>query len=187
VSLLSSPVVADERARIAGVGAVTLGIDAAMAWRFGWSPPLLAYCYFGAVAAVVSATDLVARCVPNRVVVPAYLVGPMLLAAASGLSPTWWPLARAGIAMAVLTGFYLAIGLAVPAGMGLGDVKWAGVVGLYLGWLGWSAVSTGTLVAFAAAALLVITRPATSGRRGAVVPMAPFMTAGALVAVLFAR
>jgi len=37
-------------------------------------------------------------------------------------------------------------------------VKWAAVVGLYLGWLGWSAVSTGTLLAFTAAAVVAAVR-----------------------------
>ena len=67
--------------------------------------------------------------------------------------------------------------------MGLGDVKWAGVLGAYLGWLGWSAMVDGTLIAFiAAAGALVVARPA--GRRRASLPMAPFMVLGAVVVVL---
>ncbi len=88
----------------------------------------------------------------------------------------------------MLAGFYLILGLGFPAGMGFGDVKWGGVVGLYLGWLGWSAVSTGTLLAFLAAALLVIgRRVAISQIHEAALPMAPFMTAGALVTMLAVR
>jgi leader peptidase (prepilin peptidase)/N-methyltransferase len=65
---------------------------------------------------------------------------------------------------------------------------WAAVIGLYFGWLGWSAVATGTLLAFAAAAVAVLAlRPATFRRGRLVVPMAPFISAGALVAVLVAR
>ncbi|MHB1930578.1 MAG: prepilin peptidase [Acidimicrobiales bacterium] len=136
----------------------------------------------------MSATDLAARRVPNRAVLPGLVAALVLLGVASAISGAWWPLARAGIAMVVLAGFYLALGLAFPSGMGMGDVKWAAVVGLLLGWLGWPAVATGTLLAFAAAALGgLLLRLATSRRGRLVLPMAPFMTAGALVAVLALR
>ncbi len=178
----------DTPARVGATCVLGAGVEAAIVWRFGWSAPLPAYCYFGAVAAAVSVSDVAARRIPNRAVLPAYLVGPALLALASATSGPWWPLARAGIAMALLAGFYLILGLGFPASMGFGDVKWAGVVGLYLGWLGWSAVSAGTLLAFTAAAVVA------AGRRVAIsqihertLPMAPFMTGGALVTMLAMR
>jgi leader peptidase (prepilin peptidase)/N-methyltransferase len=174
--------------RIAATGAVAAVVEAAILWRFGWSPPLGAYLVFGATATAVSATDLAARRVPNRAVLAALVPGAALLALASGLDATWWPLARAGIAMVVLAGFYLTLGLAFPSGMGMGDVKWAAVTGLFLGWISWPAVATATLVAFAGAALFVTVGHVTApGRRRAVVAMAPFMAAGALAAMLVAR
>jgi leader peptidase (prepilin peptidase)/N-methyltransferase len=176
----------DTPGRIAGTVLAGMVIEAAMAWRFGWSPPLAAYSYLALTGAVVSATDLAARCVPNAIVLPAYPIAAALLVVACLPSGLWWPLARAGVAAAVLGGFYLALGLAFPSGMGLGDVKWAGVLGAYLGWLGWSAMVDGTLIAFiAAAGALVVARPV--GRRRASLPMAPFMTLGAVVAVLAAK
>ena len=176
----------DTPGRIAGTVLAAMVIEAAMVWRFGWLPPLAAYSYLALTGAVVSATDLVARRVPNRVVLPAYPITTALLVAACLPSGLWWPLARAGIAAVVLGGFYLVLGLTFPAGMGLGDVKWAGVLGAYLGWLGWSAVVDGTLIAFiAAAGALVVARAV--GRRRASLPMAPFMTLGAVVAVLATR
>jgi len=174
--------------RIAATGTVAAAVEAAILWCFGWSPPLGAYLVFGAVATAVSATDLAARRVPNRAVLAALLPGAALLTLASGLDATWWPLARAGIAMVALAGFYLTLGLAFPSGMGMGDVKWAAVTGLFLGWISWPAVATATLVAFAGAALFVTVGHATApGRRRAVLAMAPFMAAGALVAILVVR
>jgi leader peptidase (prepilin peptidase)/N-methyltransferase len=178
----------DTPPRIVAAASLTIGVAAAMAWRFGWSPPLAAYAFFGVASVVVSVTDMVAQRIPNPVVFLACLVGPALLALASAHSDTWGSLTRAAIAAGALAGFYLLLGLGFPAGVGFGDVKWAGVTGLYLGWLDWSAVSTGTVVAFLGAAVFVAARRLASCRgRQLVVPMAPFMTAGSLVAILTTR
>ena len=50
--------------------------------------------------------------------------------------------------MAVLYAFYFVLRLVRPGGMGGGDVKLAGVVGIYLGWLGWGALAVGAFAAF---------------------------------------
>jgi leader peptidase (prepilin peptidase)/N-methyltransferase len=176
----------DTPARVVGTMAAGLAIEAAVVWRFGWSTPLAAYSCFAVTGAVVSATDLTARRIPNLIVLSAYPMTAALLAIASTPLGLWWPLARAGVAAAGLAAFYLALGLAFPAGMGLGDVKWAGVLGGYLGWLGWSPVVSGTLIAFLAAAVVVLSAGVV-GRRHAALPMAPFMTLGAIGAVLATR
>ncbi len=174
--------------RIAATGAVAAAVEMTILWRFGWSPPLDAYLVFGAAATAVSATDIATRRVPNGAVLTALLPGATLLALASGFGATWWPLARAGIAMVVLAGFYLTLGLAFPSGMGMGDVKWAAVTGLFLGWISWPAVATGTLVAFAGATLFVtVCQVAVPGCRRAVLAMAPLMAAGAFAAILVVR
>lgn len=178
----------DTPTRIAATCAAGVATEAVIFLRFGWAPPLAAYLCFGAVATVVSASDLAVRRVPNAVVLPGLAGGVALLALGSGLDATWWSLARAGIAMVVLAGFYLALALAFPSGMGMGDVKWAAVTGLFLGWISWPAVATATMVAFAGAALFVTVRHvAAPGCRRAVLAMAPFMAAGALVAILVVR
>jgi len=172
--------------RIGLTCAVGTAVEAAMVWRFGWSAALPAYLYFGAVTTAVSATDLTAHRVPNSVVLPAYVIGPALLALASVPSGQWSTLVRAGAAMAILAALFLGLALASRGGIGLGDCKWAGIVGLYLGWLGWSALWTGTILAFLAAAVFVIgRRTVSSPRHRAQLPFAPFMAAGAL-AVVFA-
>ncbi|MDA8314442.1 MAG: A24 family peptidase [Actinomycetota bacterium] len=174
--------------RITATGAVAGAVETTILWRFGWSPPLGAYLVFGAAATAVSATDIAARRVADGAVLTALVSGAAFLALASGFGAAWWPLARAGIAMVVLAGFYLTLGLAFPSGMGMGDVKWAAVTGLFLGWISWPAVATGTLVAFAGAALFVVVRHvAAPRRRRAVLAMAPFMAAGALAAILLVR
>jgi hypothetical protein len=48
----------DTPCRILATCVVGAGVETASGWRFGWSAPLPAFCYFGAVGAVVGATDL---------------------------------------------------------------------------------------------------------------------------------
>jgi leader peptidase (prepilin peptidase)/N-methyltransferase len=178
----------DTRGRVLAACVLGAGVEGATCWRFGWSGALPAYLYFGAVATVVSATDLANRRVPNRVVLPAYVIGPALLALPSLISGQWSELTRAGAAMAILAALFLGLALASRGGIGLGDCKWAGIVGLYLGWLGWAALSTGSLLAFLAAALYVIGRRVVSSPSPrTLLPFAPFMACGALVAVFASR
>ena len=174
--------------RLAAVTVIGAVVEATLFWRFAWSAALAAYLVFGVAATAVSASDLACRRVPNRVTAPAFVAGIVLLAVASAHSGQWRPLARAGIATVALGAFYLALGLASRGGMGMGDVKWAAVTGLFLGWISWPAVATATLLVFAGAALFVVVRHvAAPGRRQSVLAMAPFMAAGALAAILVVR
>jgi leader peptidase (prepilin peptidase) / N-methyltransferase len=89
---------------------------------------------------------------------------------------------------AVMYGVYFALCFAYPAGMGFGDVKLAGVLGLFTAWLGWGVWAVGLFLGFFlgglfGAALIALRR----GGRKTAVPFGPFMLAGVLVAVLFGR
>jgi leader peptidase (prepilin peptidase)/N-methyltransferase len=69
--------------------------------------------------------------------------------------------------------------------MGFGDVKLAGLLGLYLGWLGWGELITGGFLGFlfggvVGMGLMMVRR---AGRKSQI-PFGPFMLAGALVAIL---
>lgn len=159
-----------------------------MTWRFGWSPQLPAYLCFGTVATVVSATDVAARRIPNVIVLPGLLAGVALLALASSLGGRRWPFAAAAIAMMALAVFYLALGLVFPGGMGLGDVKWAGVIGLYLAGSVGAKCGPGHSSPFSPpGGFLAMRRCVVARRSRAVLPMAPFMTVGALAALLAMR
>jgi leader peptidase (prepilin peptidase)/N-methyltransferase len=89
--------------------------------------------------------------------------------------------------MAALWALYFAIAFAYPGGMGFGDVKLAGLLGLYLGWLGWSSVLVGAFAGFLLGGLtgvaLLLTRRA--GRKSAI-PFGPYMLAGAMLALFVA-
>ena len=79
----------------------------------------------------------------------------------------------------------LALRLATPRGVGFGDVKLAGVLGMYGGWLGWSAWTLSLLTASLYAGVVGVVLLA-SGRAGPVswVAMGPYLVAGALTAAL---
>jgi leader peptidase (prepilin peptidase)/N-methyltransferase len=71
--------------------------------------------------------------------------------------------------------------------MGLGDVKLAGLLGLYLGWLGWSSMLVGAFAGFLIGGVIGVLLMATrrAGRKSRI-PFGPAMLAGAFLAVFAA-
>ncbi len=89
--------------------------------------------------------------------------------------------------MTAVGGFYLLLGLAFAGQFGIGDVELGGLLGLYLGWIGWSALVTGTLLAWVLAAAAIPLRRVIGGKATGDLPAGPFLVAGALVVVLASR
>ncbi|WP_210479829.1 A24 family peptidase [Naasia sp. SYSU D00948] len=146
---------------------------------------LLAFLYLAAITVALALIDLDVRRLPNALVLPAYVVGAALFVPAAVLGGDLGGLARAGAGMLLVGAVYLALALGVPGGMGGGDVKLAGVLGLYLGWLGWAELAVGAVSGFLlgggfGVALLALRR---AGRRTAV-PFGPWMLAGAWLGIL---
>jgi leader peptidase (prepilin peptidase)/N-methyltransferase len=161
----------------------TAALFVAVAARFGLTPALPAYLYLAAVTVALAVIDVDVRRLPNAIVLPSYVVGVGLLA----LTGDWSAAGRGLIAMAALFAFYAGLSLLYPGGMGFGDVKLAGLLGLFLGWLGWSPVLVGTFAGFAVGGLvgvgLLLTRRAT-GKTA--IPFGPSMLAGAMLALFAA-
>jgi leader peptidase (prepilin peptidase) / N-methyltransferase len=155
--------------------------------RFGLVPALPAYLYLAAVAVALAMIDIDVHRLPDRIVLPSYAVAGLLLAPAVAAGGDWWAAGRALAAMAALwCGFFL-VATAYPGGMGFGDVKLAGLLGLFLGWLGWGSVLVGTFAGFFFGAVVgvVLMAMGRAGRRSPV-PFGPFLLAGALLAVFAA-
>jgi leader peptidase (prepilin peptidase)/N-methyltransferase len=86
------------------------------------------------------------------------------------------------------SGGLLAIALAYPRGMGMGDVKLALLLGLYLGWLSLGHVVLGLFLGFALGSVVGVGLLVTGVRgRKDHLPFAPFLAAGAVLAVLFGQ
>ncbi|MFP7835070.1 prepilin peptidase [Marisediminicola sp. LYQ134] len=163
-----------------------------VALRFGLETPgvlaLPAYLYFAAVSVALALIDLDTRRLPNVIVLPSWVVGVVLLGGASALAGEWDALIRSLIGAAALFVFYLVLALAVPRGMGLGDVKLAFVIGLHLAWIGWDALAVGAFGAFLLGGLFSLGLLA-SGRAGrkSGIPFGPWMILGAFLGIFFGR
>ena len=163
--------------RYPAIELLTAASFAAVVAARGFDERLLLELPFVAVLIAVAGIDLEHRIVPNRIVAPAALWA--LAAAALVASDELPELAIAGAAAFLLL---LIAAVAYPAGMGMGDVKLAGTMGLYLG----AAVAPALLTAFAAGALVgvgIMAREGAGGRKKGV-PFAPFLALGGLLGLL---
>jgi leader peptidase (prepilin peptidase)/N-methyltransferase len=178
---------ADCQARVSAryplVEAGTAALFVAVAARFGWSWELPAYLYLAAIAVALAAIDLDVMRLPDRIVLPSYVVAVALLGPAVIAEHSWAAATRGLIGAVLLFVFYFVL-MILPRGMGAGDVKLSGLLGIYLGWLGWSSMVVGAFAGFLiggiVGVLLMVLRRA--GRRSRI-PFGPAMLAGAFLAV----
>ncbi len=170
-------------ARYPGVELLTGVLFAAMAARFGLSWELPAYLYLTAIGVALAFIDLDTKRLPNALTLPSYPVMAALLLLPAVVEPAWPDFLRALLGGVALFVFYLVTALIYPAGMGMGDVKLAGVLGMALGWLGWGVLLVGGFLGFVYGAVVGIGLMigGRAGRRTAI-PFGPFMVAGALTA-----
>jgi leader peptidase (prepilin peptidase) / N-methyltransferase len=133
---------------------------------------------------LLAVIDLQHRLLPDRVVVPSIGIGAVLLLGAALAEQNWDALLRAALGAAVLFAVFLLLALVSPSGLGMGDVKLAGLLGLYLGWLGWGAVVVGAASGFVIQAVLALVLLAGRriGLRGEL-PFGPAMLLGAVLAI----
>jgi leader peptidase (prepilin peptidase) / N-methyltransferase len=155
---------------------LTAVLFAALALSNGLNDDLVVLLPFAAMLIAVADIDLEHRIVPNKIVVPMAVYG--VVASAVVRTDMLPELLIAGAAAFT---FLLVAALIHPAGMGMGDVKLAGVMGLYLG----ASIAPAMIVAFLAGSLVgiaVMLRHGAAGRKKGV-PFAPFLALGAIVAL----
>ncbi len=150
----------------------------------GLRPGTVALAWAGVAGVVLGAVDLAVHRLPDRVTIPAYAaVATALLVDAVALG-TWPALLRALLAGAAAFGGAAVAAVLSARGLGFGDVKLLGLLGLVLGWVGWGALLAGVflgLVTGAAASLTLIA----AGRAGwrTALPFGPPLLVGAVLAL----
>jgi len=145
---------------------------------------LVAFLYLAAISIALAIIDIETHKLPNVIVLPGYAVGVALLGTAALLQGDLVTLGRMAAGAGILFGFYFIVAIISPRGMGMGDVKLAGVLGLFLGSLGWGQLAVGAGAAFVLGGLfsiilLIIGR---AGRKSGI-PFGPWMLLGAWVGV----
>jgi leader peptidase (prepilin peptidase)/N-methyltransferase len=151
------------------------------------APALAAYLYFVAIGVALTMIDIDHKRLPDKIVLPAWLVISILLVIATIPHGNWDDLARAGIGAAGLFAFYFLMALIYPAGMGFGDVKLSLILGGLLGYLSWPTFAVGAFGGFFLGAIGGILLLATGrGNRKTAIPYGPYMIAGALIAMFVA-
>lgn len=171
-------------ARYPLVEALTAVVFGLLAWKFGATWQLPAFLYLGAVGVALAFIDLDTKRLPDVLTLPSYVVGGALLLLPAVADGSWSAYLRAWLGALALFGFYFLLAFIYPAGMGFGDVKLAGVLGLYLAWLGWGVLVVGGFLGFLlggliGGALMIVRR---AGRKSKI-PFGPFMILGAFLAL----
>ncbi len=156
-----------------GTAALFAGIVAVR----GLHPDLALWLPFAAVLVAVAAIDLEHRIIPNRILLPA-----AAWALGAGLLVRQGEVAELLIAGAAAFVLFLLAALAYPAGMGMGDVKLAGVLGLFLGREVGVALFAALILGSVVGALIIARKGAKEGRKTAV-PFGPFLALGGVLAL----
>jgi leader peptidase (prepilin peptidase)/N-methyltransferase len=160
------------------VGAV---VGAAVGWEWAW----VLWVPFVPVYVALTVIDWRTRLLPT------YVIGPTLLMLA-GLALVGWAVTgdgtatlRSGLGFATCGGFYLLLWLVYPRGLGFGDVRLSGPLGVALGWVGWGPVLVGVYAGFLLGGVIggLLSLARIVERKG--FPFGPFMLLGAVVGLVW--
>lgn len=163
----------------------TAGLFVILAFEIGTDAALPAYCILAAVLVAQTWIDLHTQRLPREITYVGVVLGGVALTAAALVNDEperiWQMVLGAGIGLALMWVIYVAS----RGGMGDGDVRFAPLLGMYLGWLNPGLVPVGLFFGFVAGAIVGVAMMMRSeaGRRTAV-PFGPFLALGTVVAIL---
>lgn len=159
---------------------------AAFALHFGNTFGLPAFLFLAILGVQLARIDVALHLLPNPLVLMLLAGGLLLLLLPGVFDKQSDDLLRAALGAVILFAGYLVLGLISPGGIGMGDVKLAAPVGLYLGYLGWSQLLYGGLLGFILNGLVTVLALSKKGRNKATeVPHGPSMLGALAVVSLF--
>ena len=170
-------------ARGLGPAAAGLGglVGALLGWRLG-IPGALPFWHLAAVGLVLAYVDVAVHRLPDALVLPSLVLGPLLVAACS--VGDGGSLARAVAWMGLGWAAFRLLHAVQPAGLGRGDVKLAAWTGLVTAWLSWPALVLGVVAAVGLGGVVAVAVLLGGGSRRTAVPFGPMLLAGAVAAAL---
>jgi leader peptidase (prepilin peptidase)/N-methyltransferase len=160
-------------------------VAAVLAASVGWSWSLLFLLPLAPIGVTLALVDWRTTLLPTRVIAPTYAVTIVGVVLAALAEQSRDGLVHAAIGWAVMGGIFFVLWFIYPRGLGYGDVRLSGVLGIALGYLGWPELLTGVYGAFllggVGGALLSVLRIVNRKR----FPFGPFMLVAAVLAVAF--
>jgi leader peptidase (prepilin peptidase)/N-methyltransferase len=173
--------------RIAVTSLLAAATVAAAPALAGNRPGTVALAWFGGAAVVLAGVDLLRHRLPDRVTFPSVVVCAVALLTDAVVTGDWGALLRAAVAGGVTLGLATGARVVSPGGLGGGDVKLLGLLGLVLGWAGWGVLMGGVLAGLLVGALgsLLLIAVGRAGWRTRVA-FGPPLLVGAYVALVLA-
>jgi len=158
---------------------------AALAWRIGAAPVVLADGWVAGISPALVGVDVLEQRLPNAVTIGSYPILGVLLAVAAALGGDSAALTDAGTGALVVGGFFLLVAVASRGGLGAGDVKLAALTAAVAGWYGLGAAIVSAIVgllycSIAGAIRIFIGLQSRHGR----IPFGPAILAGMFTVIL---
>ena len=152
--------------------------------RVGFHPALALALYLAPVGVALAVIDWRTRLLPTRLIAPSYAVVIVLVVLASFLDGDPHALLTAALGWLVAGGTFFVLWFLYPRGMGYGDVRLSGLLGIALGYLGWAELLTGVYAGFLLGGVggLLLSLLRLVDRKA--YPFGPFMLVGAVVGVV---
>lgn len=165
-------------------GVIAAAISAAIAIRIDQGLDLVMFGCIVAVGMPLACIDILEQRLPHALLWPSYGIAATLMTVATITRSDTVAITRSIAAMALTSGFYLTLAVVSRGGLGAGDIKLGGLLGLTLGWHSWTSAFVGSVLGwvFATTAVLGL-RLAGRWHPHSTLPLGPFLLAGAFTAL----